>query len=215
MSKEWWTPLVGVAFVIVVVLSFTIGGEPPDAGDPPAEIVEHYVDNKDAIRVGALLSGLAGALAIFFAGILRKVLRRAEGEGGVLSLVAFAGAVIITVGAAVDATISFAIAEAVEDIEPTSVQTLQALWDNDFVPFAVGMFVLLIASGLSIVRHRALPTWLGWAAIVLGVVALTPAGFVAFFGILLWVLAVSIVMTMQARATPGEPPPPPAATMPA
>jgi hypothetical protein len=63
---------------------------------------------------------------------LRKVLRAAEGEGGMLSAVALAGATVMAVGAAIDATISFTLAETADNIEPTAVQALQALWDNDF-----------------------------------------------------------------------------------
>ena len=72
-------------------------------------------------------------------------------------------------GIAIDSTIAFALAEAADDIEPAAAQALQALWDNDFLPIALGSTVMLLATGLSIVRHGALPKWLGWIAIVLGV----------------------------------------------
>jgi Domain of unknown function (DUF4386) len=211
MSKVWWAPLTGVAFVIVVIVSFVVGGEPPSADDPVQEIVDFYTDDADAIRIGAALSALAGALLIFFAGTLRQVLKEAEGPNGTLSLIAFSGAVVVAVAAAVDATILFATAEAAEDIEPASVQTLQALWDNDFLPFVMGLFVLLVAAGLSILRHGALPKWLGWTAIVLGVLAMTPAGFIAFSASALWVIAASVLLTMRARGAGDAPPPPPSA----
>jgi hypothetical protein len=216
MTKPWWAALAGVAFVVVLIVSFAVGGEPPDADEPVREIVEHYVDNKDAIEVGAILSAFAGALLIFFAGILRQVLRRAEGPEGVLSLVAFSGAVIVAIGAAIDASLSFAIAEGAEDVDPIAVQALQTFWDNDFLPFLMGSFVFTLAAGLSIVRHGALPKWLGWIAIALAVISLTPIGFIGFVGAGLWVLVASILLTVQARgASSGEPPPPPLATTPA
>ena len=199
MSKLWWTPLTGVLFVIVVVVSFTIAGEPPDVEDPVQEIVSHYTDDKDAIFTGAILSGIAAALLIFFAGILRQALRAAEGPDGVLSLVSFAGAVVVAIGATIDSTISIALAEAADDIEPTAVQALQALWDNDFLPFAMGNLVFTLATGLSIVRHGALPKWVGWIGIVLGVVSLTPVGFFAFFGAGIWILIISVILTLYAR----------------
>ncbi len=165
---EWLAPLTGIAFIVVLVVSFVIAGEPPSADDDVQEIVDHYVDNKDSIMVGAFLGAVAGTLLVFFFGYVRRILRAAEGEGGTLSLIAFSGAVIIALAAAIDATISFALAEAADDIDPTAVQGLQALWDNDFVPFAVGSQVLWLGAGLSIVRHGALPKWLGWVAIVFG-----------------------------------------------
>ncbi len=180
MRREWLAPLTGVLFVVLVVIGFVIAGEPPDAGDPAQEIIDHYTDNKDSVIIGAALGGLAAMFLVFFGGYLRKVLRAAEGEGGVLSAVAFAGTIIVAVGAAIDATISIALAESVEDIEPAAVQALQALWDNDFIPLALGIELFLFATGISILRHRALPVWLGWVAIVLGILGATPAGFIAF-----------------------------------
>ena len=134
------------------------------------------------MQIGARLATIAGAALVFFFGYVRKVLRAAEGENGMLSLVAFVGAVIVATGIAIDSTIAFALAEAADDIEPVAVQSLEALWDNDFFPIALGTTVMLSATGLSIVRHGALPKWLGWIAIVLGVVSVTPVGFVAFLG---------------------------------
>ena len=92
------------------------------------------------------------------------------------------------------------------------MQTLQALWDNDFLPFALGTQVLWFSVGLSIVRHGALPKWLGWVAIVFGVVSLTPIGFFAFLGGIVWILIVSIMLTMQARGGSAPPTAPPAST---
>ena len=209
MRRDWWTPLTGVAFLIVVIVGFTIAGEPPDADSPQQEIVNHYVDNKDSVMVGAVLAGLAGLLLIFFAGTLRRALSAAEGPGGVLSAVAFAGAVVMAVGAAIDGTISFALAERADDIDPTATQALQALWDNDFLPLAMGTAVLLLAAGLSIVRHGAVPRWLGWVAIVLAIISFTPLGFAGFLGGALWVVIVSVLLTLNLRreapgTTPGR-----------
>jgi hypothetical protein len=198
-GTEWLVPLTGVAFVVLVIVALVIGGEPPSADEPAQEIVDHYVDNKSSIQIGAFLSAVAGTLLLFFFGYVRKVLRAAEGEGGVLSLLVVVGAAIIALGAAIDGTISFAIAEAADDIEPASAQTLQALWDNDFLPFALGSQVLWFAAGISIVRHGALPKWLGWVAIVFGVASLTPIGFFAFLAGPVWILVVSIMLTMRAR----------------
>jgi hypothetical protein len=199
VKREWLAPLTGVAFVALAVLGFVIGGEPPGADDPVQEIVDHYTDNEDSVIVGAILVAFAAVFLIFFAGYLRRVLSAAEGEGGVLSAVSLVGAAVMAVGIAIDSTISFALAEAVEDIEPTAVQALQALWDSDFIPIAVGTVVFLLSTGISIVRHAALPKWLGWVAILLAVVGLTPIGFVAFLGGGIWILIVSVMLALRAR----------------
>jgi hypothetical protein len=204
---EWLAPLTGVAFVAVLIIGFIVGGEPPDVKNPPQEIIDHYTDNKDSVQAGVLLQMIAAAFLLFFAGYLRKVLRAAPGEGGMLPAVALAGATVMAAGAAIDATISFVLAESADDIEPAAVQALQAVWDNDWPPLALGAAVLLLASGLSIALYGALPRWLGWVAILLGVVGLTPIGFVSFLAGGVWVLVVSVLLTLQARAL-AQPPPP-------
>ena len=205
MHRNLIAPLTGVAFVIVAIVAFAVGGEPPNAKDNSAqEIVKHYVDNKDAIMVTSILAGIAGALLIFFAAYLRKVLSAAAGAGSMLPGVVLVGASIMAVGFAIDTTIAFALADAADDIDPIGVQALQALWDHDFIPVAMGIVVFLFSAGLAIVQTGALPRWLGWIAIVLAIIGLTPIGFAAFLGGALWILIVSILLTMAARAVPPQ-----------
>ena len=209
MRKDhWWVPLTGVAFVALVIVGAVVSGEPPGADDPVAEIVSHYEDNKDAIQVGAALFMIGAALFVFFAGYMRNALDRAAGGRSMLPTVALVGAAILATGAAIDAMISFAIAEAAGDVDPTAVQALQALWDNDFMPLALGAALFFLATGLSVVRHGGLPTWLGWIAVLLGVVGFTPIGFVTFMAGALWILGVSALMATRERKAAGAEPPP-------
>ena len=209
MRRDWWAPLIGIAFVAVIVISFAVGGEPPDADEPVQEIVDHYVDDQDSVEIGAALSLLAAVLLVFFGSVLRQVLARGGGADSILPRVAFAGFVIIAVGAGVDASLSFALADAAEDIDPVAVQALQAYWDNDFGPFAIGSALLFWGAGLAIVRYRALPVWLGWIAILFGIASVTPAGFISFLGGAVWIIIVSVVLTLQNRREPAAAPPPP------
>jgi len=202
-SKEWLVPLTGVAFILVGLIGFGITGEPTSADKPVNEIVEYYVDGKDTIQMGAILSTAAGVLLIFFGAYLRKVLRAAGGEGETLSLVAFIGLVLVALGFAIDGTISFALADAAEDIDPIAVQSLQALWDNDFLPIALGVMTFLWATGLSVIRSGVLPKWLGYLMILLAVIGATPIGFVAAIGAAILVLVLSILLTLRARSAPA------------
>jgi hypothetical protein len=207
-KNDWLVPLTGAAFFVVALLGFAIGGEPTSADKPAAAVVAFYVDNKDATQIGALLAVLAVLLLVFFAAYLRKVLHEAAGEGEMLSLVAFAGLVIVAVGFAIDATILFALAESAADIDPAAAQALQALYDNDFMPMILGVMAFLWATGLSVLRSGVLPAWLGWLMIALAVVGATPVGFIAAIGAAFLVLALSIMLTMRGRpAAPAAAPP--------
>lgn len=199
-SREWLAPLTGVAFIVLAIISIIVGGEPKDATHPASEIVDWYVDNKDSVEISAFIGVAALALLVFFGAYLRNVLRAAAGGTDMLSLVSFIGLVLVAVGVAIDATISLAIAERADDIDPIAVQSLQALWDNDFVPIALGVLIFLWATGISVVRSGALPKWIGWVMIVLGIVALTPLGFAAFLGAAVLILVISVLLTMRARS---------------
>ena len=202
-DRNWLTPLVGAAFVVLVIVGFMVGGEPPDSTEDSArEIVDFYADNDSKQTISAVLEGIAATLFVFFGGYLRRVLREAEGPGGMLSAVAFAGTIIFATGLAIDATITFTLAETAEDINPIAAQALMALYNNDFVPFAVGLQIFLLATGISLVRYGALPKWLGWIAILLAVIALTPLGFAAFIGSGVLVLVMSVLLALRARVGP-------------
>ena len=199
-SKEWLVPLTGVAFIVVGIIGFSISGEPKSADEPVREIVDFYVDKKESVQISAIAGVVAGLLLIFFGAYLRKVLRLAAPEEEILPLVAFIGLVIVAVGFAIDGTISFALAEAADDIDPAAVQALQALWDNDFLPIVLGVLAFLVATGISVLRSGALPKWLGWVMIVLAIVGLTPIGFVAAIGAAILVLVLSILLSLRARS---------------
>jgi hypothetical protein len=69
-----------------------------------------------------------------------------------------------------------------------------------FFGFAVGVATMLIATGGLAIRSGFLPTWLGWASVVIGIVALTPAGFFAFLAWIAWTLVVSWLLYARGRS---------------
>jgi hypothetical protein len=156
------------------------------------------------VIAGAFLEGLAGLFLIFFGNHLRRVFNVA-GEAA-LSATVLVGAAVMAVGLAIDATLSVALAEAAGEVEDTSLLALQVLWDNDFVPLALGTLVFLISAGLSVLRTGVLPRWLGWVALVLVVIGVTPLGWIAFLAGAIWILVVSVMMALAARRADAAPP---------
>jgi hypothetical protein len=196
-STTKWLPLTGIVFVALVATGILLAGDTPSASDTPEAIGAYYTENKSQIQLGVLLFGLGLMSAVVFGSYLRTILDRGDGETGILPRAAFAGIVILAAGAAFDGTLLFAMSEAVDDIDPVQLQTMQAVWDNDFVPVALGTVLFVLACGVSIVRHRSLPVWLGWLAILVGIVGLTPFGFFAFIATGGWVVAVCVVLLMS------------------
>lgn len=200
MRKDsWLVPLTGAAFVVLLIVGFVLGGEPPDVTEDSArEIVDFYADNKDAKMFGAALAAIAGTLFVFVA-TCDRCCSRPKVRGAFLSSVAFAGMIIFAAGIAIDSTITFGLAETADDIDPAAVQALGALYNYDFVVFAMGLQIFLLATGLSVLRHGALPKWIGGIAIVLAVIAVTPLGFFAFLGSGLLILLISVMLALQER----------------
>ncbi|HEX8065949.1 MAG TPA: hypothetical protein VF520_05435 [Thermoleophilaceae bacterium] len=212
-SLARYAPLAGVLFVVLLVVTIVVGGEGPDADDSTAKAVEFWSDN-DSEQIAAAIVGAYAALALlWFAGALRGAIGRVEQEGGRLASLTFGGAVVLASAALVDSAIQFAAADTVGDVPPGVTQTLSVLYADFFFPFAIGLATFLLAAGVASLRFGVLPGWLGWAAILIGVVALTPIGFVAFLGALIWVLIASILLYRQGTAAPGAAPgAPPTAT---
>ncbi len=65
---------------------------------------------------------------------------------------------------------------------------------------AAGFSAFGIASGVAILRGAPLPNWLGWLAILIGVVVVTPAEFVAVIALAVWIVVVSIMIVTRGDA---------------
>jgi len=210
-SREWFVPLTGILFIVLLFVSFIVTGEPKDATHSPTEIAQWYSDNKDSAEIGAFISVLAALVLIFFGAYLKKVLE-AAGGGSMLPTLVLIGVTIVGISAAIDNMLVFVAAERVDDIPASGIQTIQAIFDNDFLPFLLGIMVFLWSVGLSVLQTGALPKWMGWLAVVLAVISLLgPIGFAAVIGAAVWVLLASIILTLQARRA-GPAPTQPAAT---
>ena len=203
-SREWLVPLMGVLFLVLLFASFIVAGEPKDAANPPEEIKQWYIDNKDQAEIGAFIGTLAAAALIFYGAYLRKVLSVGDRIGTTLPTLVLIGATVVAIGGSIDNMLQFATAERADDIPATSVQTIQAIWDNDFLPLALGVLVFNWSVGLAVLRSGVLPRWMGWAAVVFGVLSLLgPIGFAGVIGAALWVLVSSIMLAVRARSAPA------------
>jgi hypothetical protein len=203
-SREWLVPLTGILFAVLLIISFIVTGEPKGADKSADEVAQWYIDNKDSAEIGAFIGTVAAVPLIFFGAYLRKVL---EGAGPMLAILPLIGLAIVGVGAAVDNMLLFATAERADDIPAESVRTIQAIWDNDFLPFFLGIMVFNWSVGFAVLRTGALPKWLGWLAIAGGVISLAgPIGFIGALIAALWVIIASIMLSMRARR-PAAPAP--------
>jgi hypothetical protein len=196
---ERYLPLTGILFLAVFVVANAITGSMPDENDSASKVVSYWADHQGSQTAAAFLGAFGIVLFVFFAGALRSALRSREGSDGLLSAIAFGGALIAAAGGLTDCLLRLATANAADQGASASVYTLNQLNAFDWMPFVGGVAVMLVAAGLAGLKTNAFPKVLSWAALVFGVAFLTPAGFIGFFGFLLWVLAMSIVMFRRRR----------------
>jgi hypothetical protein len=218
-SNEGWERVgaaTGIAFVIFLIASFVLIPEaPPAVSDPIGDIKSFYVDHSGNLQASAFLTGIAAFFFLWFLGSLTTALRRAEGEGGRLSAIAF-GAGVITLAfplmaAAVNTTLATRIAAESDQAVIRALYEVQA-FAGAFTAFPLAALV----GGTSLVSLRTglFPRWL-----TLGGYALTPAWLIAgtavftehgffsptgAFGLIVlalwlaWVLSLSILLTRRA-----------------
>lgn len=199
---DWFPPLTGAIAVAFGVAVAILIGDGQDATEKTAqEIVQHYQDNEAEESIGAICIGFAATFTLYFAGWLRRLLRDAEGPGGILSAVVFGAGVVFAAGAAVGGSIHIALPDLADDIDPVALQAINGIDYDMFMFFPVGLGTMVLAAGISSVRHGALPKWLGWSGIVVGALFFSPGFFVAFVLIPLWILIVSL---MGVRRAAGE-----------
>ena len=69
---------------------------------------------------------------------------------------------------------------------------------DDFIPFIAGLATLALGTGIAGLRSGALPGWLAWASVGLGILALAgPLGAIAFVITPVWTLALGIVLARR------------------
>jgi hypothetical protein len=210
MSSSRWerfAPLSGVVFFVLIVVTFALSNDTPDTDSSTADTVGYWSAHDSRLIASAIVGTFAVIFLIWFGASLRSALMRAEGGQGRLSTLAFAGVLIIGISGGIANSLQFTVADTVGDVPAASTQTLSVLSSDFFLPFLAGIVVLMFASAICTLRFGALPKWLGWVALVIGIVSVTPAGFIGFLASFIWLLVVSIVLFLREgqAVTPASP----------
>jgi hypothetical protein len=204
LSGSWarYAPLSGILFVVLLVVSFFIGGDTPDSNDSTQKVIQLWSDNDSKQIAGAIVGAVATVPFLWFLSSLRSMLRVAEGGTGRLSNLAFAGGILLATGAVVDSSLQFAVAESVGDVPPLVTQSLSVLYSDFFFVFPIGVGTFALATGLVVLRTGVLAAWLGWLVFLLGIIAFVPlVGFFSVFVVFAWIVVVSIIMFRRGDPT--------------
>jgi hypothetical protein len=204
---ERLAPLAGPLFTVLFAIAFFVSGETPDVDASGEKVISHYDDEgKYYVALIALL--ISAAAFLFFAGALRNALATSVRAADWLPTVVFGGAIVYTVGLAMFGNSTIALLDAADLGEPQVAQALNISDNDNFFPAVTGIAVVLLAAAWSTLasRPRPIPAWLGWVALVLGIVAFAgPLGFISFLAFPIWVLIVGILLYRRGTAPHTEP----------
>jgi hypothetical protein len=205
MSDRWGrlAPLVGLVFVVLIVVGIVGSGESPEGNASSAKVISYYSNNSSKVKTFDIIFIFAFLALVLFAAVLRSYLRSTPASEGAAALV-LAGALLMAVSALIGSAVELGLAENISHLEPAAVQSLNLISDEIFLPALGGAFLFGLGSGIAILRGARLPNWLGWVAIVIGVLAvIPPTSFPALFALVIWTAIVSVLMYLRSGGPVG------------
>jgi hypothetical protein len=192
-----WSPLSGAVAGILIAVSIFSGSNTPDNNAPAGQVIRFYLQHATGQKVSAIAGILGMAFLVLFAVAMAGRVRAGQGGGwlanGAIGGAAFAGAAFAPLIA-----FSWILASDIKFLMPSTVQTLNVLQNDLFLPAIAGFFVFGVVAGLAAVVRRTPARWMGWVLFVFGVAtAVPPVSWFALLGIFLWVLVAGIWLTVQ------------------
>jgi hypothetical protein len=160
----------------------------PDAD--PAKLIADYDMSATAVRILTYVTVIAGAVLIFVGAAIRSALslhtRRWTAD------VALAGFVLMGLTLVTWAISALALYHAVAIGDTGVVRTINVIDTTNFPLAMLSMSCAMIGVGVTALQERALPTWLCWATIVLGIMSpLGPLAFAPFVLFAVWTIVVA------------------------
>jgi hypothetical protein len=202
MRSQRLAPLSGIVFVVLIFLAFgPIGGNTPDTKDSPAKITSFWADNHNKEFAAAIVVMFGALFLAIFVASLRDRTRRSGGDSELWPNLVLIGGTTAVVGFLAAVTFHVALADGGDHhFSGDAMVALNALDNNSFFGFGLALAIMLFGVAGATIRAGALPTWLGWAALVIAVISFTPVGFIGFGLTGIWIIVTSILLSRRAGA---------------
>lgn len=180
-----------------------VPGGIPEEGS--REVLAHFRTNEDAAVSGGWLFMLGSLAFLWFVGVLRSRLLRAEGGEGTFASLAFAGGVAtatFAVGIPAGGVVAGLGAGELGAAETAALNALEAAF---FIGAELSAIVLLAGAAAVALRTGALPRWWAAGSIALAVwLAIGPIGWVGVLvGLPVWT-ALTSVLLVRTSGAPAE-----------
>ena len=197
MTTKWdrWATLSGalaVPFWIAAVILISVKAK----GSKGPKILLSFHQHSDAILVAGLLWSIGVLLFIWFLGSLRSHYLAAEGEPGRISALAYGGGIAAAVIGMLIPVADEVGALDKNDIDASGASVLHHFSDAFFVATEYMLPIFFFSAAIMALRYGALPKWLGWFSVLIGIVLLIgPIGWAALiFATPIWILIVSFLL---------------------
>ncbi|HMI99515.1 MAG TPA: hypothetical protein VK488_06770 [Gaiellaceae bacterium] len=197
--------LTGITAVALWVIGFVVLkqiADQPATDATPALALAYFKGERNAILAGTFFFMLGTVFFLFFLGALRARLFLAEGGARRVTGTGFAGGVVA--GAALLFWGSTQAAGTLnrDNLSPEAAQVYRGLAEAFMYATEPAAGILVLTTGLVIVRTRALPVWLGRISVVVGLwLLIPPIGWAALISAFpLWVIVVSLVLYREGGA---------------
>lgn len=209
-DRDRWMSWAGLAFLLLFFTAMVLSGE--DVGEKLSgkEVLDAVGDREDQVLLSAMVAPLAAAALLLFAARLRSLVGRA----GAAKHLLLGGAIVYAISLAFTAVTDLALAGASRNHHEAAATALNLLDNATWLPITMGAGLTLIGAGLAVLRTLVLPAWMGWIAVVGGVISLIgPGGFLGFFLGPLWIAVAGVMLAVrketavvsQASPAPGAP----------
>ena len=205
-EPERWAAYTGVLALVLWAVGIIVqeSGNVPADGAPDTAYLTHVSDDTNSILTGGWIFMIGCLAFLVFAVVLRERLAAAEGGTRLFTNIAFVGAVaagaigLLLPGPEIAAAIS------ADDISASTAAALSNLGDGFFVAAELSVILLMLGTGMVVLRSALMPKWWAWFGFVLAVVlAIGPIGWAGLiFGLPVWVLVTTFFLVRREAAAP-------------
>jgi MFS family permease len=189
-----WLPLAGTAFGITQIAGNLVIDKFPDENTSTGTLVRYYADHHAQVQRGGEILALGSVfLGLFVAGLFV----RCRHHFGAAAVIAVGGAAMLAAEIASGSTYALLGSIGAEHgIDPAALQA----WHITGAAFGIGVAtsVFLLGVALAGIVGDAVPGWVGWSALVLGIgILVPPVGFFASMLSLLWTVVVGVALVRR------------------
>ncbi len=201
MKSARLAPLSGIAFVVLLIVGLVVvSGNTPSIDDSASKIASYYGDHKAKETLAVIVVAISAVALAIFAVTLRNFLRDGGADRTIWPTLALFGGVVAVAGLFFAGAVHLALVNGGDKhISPVAMVAVNALDSEALLAFLVPLGIMLIgAAGATLSGGGALPKWMGWVALVIGIVFFTPAFFVSVLLMFIWIIVASILMYRRA-----------------